>query len=89
MSTLARPFVHLNGTSREALQQSLADAADAITTAKEVLCKCAPHMRDYYVQDNWEKVFRIAQDEHTARLDKLLIVREELSAIHRALNPGH
>lgn len=76
---LAAPRVHLNGTSQDELLDQLCRACDAVRAAEAALCSAAPNARDYYVQE--ADSFRIAQNQHFERLNKLRIVREELEHI--------
>lgn len=45
-----KPTIHLNGSSRETLQQGFEKAYRAINAAQEAFAECAPNARDYYVQ---------------------------------------
>ncbi len=83
MPTLAIPTVHLNGTSREALLEGLCEAVHALHEAGSAMAKASPNMRDYYI--NGADAFIVAQDQHTARMDKIREVITELQTIAEAL----
>jgi hypothetical protein len=81
--TLTLPTVHLNGTSRDELQRQIFFAITAIENAIRKLNNAAPNGRDYYPQGQnaWGK----ANDQHVARVGKLVAVVDELEAIATAL----
>lgn len=86
MSALAIPSVHLNGTSKESLEQQLREAASAVATAIEKLNAAAPHPRDYYVQNG--DAFMRAQAEYRVRLERLESVGKELLEIYEGIYFG-
>jgi hypothetical protein len=73
------PTVHMNGTSRNELQEQLLNARKAIRTAIEALSAACPHDRDYYVQS--PAAGSIARDQHRDRLRRLISVQTELEII--------
>lgn len=77
---LAAPTLHLNGSSADALMDPIRDAASAINDSMEKLLACAPHGRDYYVQQD-PKALENATAQHVGRLEKLQGVYDELVAI--------
>jgi hypothetical protein len=84
MTHLAVPTVHNNGTSRKALTDSLSNAYAKIGEAIEALSQCAPHRRDYYVQNTGS--FEAAQAEHITRMNLLHTARNEVLQIHGAIS---
>jgi hypothetical protein len=73
------PTVHLNGTSRNELQNQLFNARKAIRTAIEALSAACPHDRDYYVQS--PNAGPVARNQHRDRLRRLISVQTELEII--------
>jgi hypothetical protein len=73
------PTIHLNGTSKDDLLEALMEANAAIRDAQKKLAETAPNGRDYYPQG--PNVIYQAQDEHVARMNKLVEVERELSEI--------
>jgi hypothetical protein len=73
------PTVHLNGTSRNELQEQLRNARKAIRTAIEALSAACPHDRDYYVQS--ATAGPKARDQHRNRLRRLVSVQTEIETI--------
>lgn len=76
---MTHPIVHMNGTSRESLQQQNLDAVLAVSCAIEALQNAAPHGRDYYPLGN--DAYNRAHAEWCSRIDRLTAVRDELTAI--------
>lgn len=77
--TIARPTVHLNGTSRDELKRQYLDAYRAVDAAIDAVQRACPNGRDYYVQP--VGAFQTAQGEHQRRLERLEGVKRELSLI--------
>ena len=64
------PTVHINGTSRDDLENqqiAVVHAADKLLTA---LSNASPHARDYYVQDDMAAVE--AAREHRVRIEAVV-----------------
>ena len=80
---LAVPTVHLNGTSRRELMEQICAAMTALQEAEAALRRASPHGRDYYPQG--EHALARAQSDHTARLERLRSIYDELEAIGEAL----
>lgn len=80
------PTVHLNGSGKESLRGDLVGAIRGIQTAQEALKQCAPHGRDYYVQENditpSGKPYNRAREEWADRMNKLESVKIELFTIY-------
>lgn len=74
--SLTKPTIHVNGTSREELYHQLLTASSAVRGALSALAGAAPHARDYYSQESGS--YPRAHAEHSARVQKLVDVREEL-----------
>lgn len=85
---LTTPTIHLNGTSRESLMDSLMNAGAAIKKAIRALQEAAPHGRDYYPQG--PDVYRKAVAEYEERIDKLTSVVQDISIMLEAIDaaPG-
>jgi hypothetical protein len=75
------PVVHINGSGKHNLIQGYREASMAVGDAIEKICQAYPHMRDYYIMDNSEELFKQAQEQHYARIDKLREVATELNAL--------
>lgn len=80
---IAKPTIHLNGTSRESLLESYMAAGDAITVAIQQLIQAAPNGRDYYPQG--DGALREAMRQHEERIASLRKVMEELQEIAEAI----
>lgn len=80
---MIHPTIHLNGTSKEALEEGYADALQALAVAIRAVESTAPNMRDYYVQG--PEAFPQASAEHRARVERLTAVRQELTDLWGAL----
>lgn len=78
------PTIHLNGTSREALQEQIAEACSAIRAAENALIAAQPNARDYYPQG--DGAYRRAECEHARRLSALVDVRTELELMYDAID---
>ena len=76
---LAKPTIHLNGTSAEMLARDYGDARYAADLAYEKLKRTAPNGRDYYTQG--ANAMDRAEKEHRARLTKLQEVFDELETL--------
>lgn len=77
------PTLHLNGTSGTDLLDNYDFASQAVRRAIEGLCDARPNPRDYYTQGN--DAFRLACEEHNARVAKLQSVLEDVRAIHESV----
>ena len=75
---LELPRVHLNGTSRQVLQEQYRAASDALRLAIEGVEGTSPNARDYYVSGG---SYRNAAQEHRSRMERLRSVRAELVVI--------
>lgn len=84
------PTVHMNGTSKKDLLEALDAAHAAVLEAQRLLAQTAPNGRDYYLQPD-PRAFYKAQDEHCARMQKLVDVQRELEeqGEHLALGPDN
>jgi len=74
------PYVHLNGTSREALLDQLREAKTAVEAARDAVGSAGPHGRDYYVIS--ATAFDQAQRDHQSRMERLTSVLEELTEMY-------
>jgi hypothetical protein len=79
---ITTPTVHMNGTSRDALQEQFENAYKAAGKFLDVIKEACPNARDYYVQG--DGAFTKARDEHYARLKKVQEIREEYLALFQA-----
>jgi hypothetical protein len=75
------PLVHLNGSGKKNLVEGYVQAARAVGDAMALVCEAYPHMRDYYPLDNPDKHFKLAQEQHRSRIDRLREVAVELNAL--------
>ena len=80
---LAKPTVHMNGTSKQVLMDQLCNAIDAIHVAGNTLAAAYPNGRDYYPQG--ADAIHLAMNQHAARMAKLREVAEELREIVESL----
>ena len=78
------PTIHLNGTSKERLIESLCNASNALNDAYSALKETAPNGRDYYPQG--PQALKQATDEHMLRLRKLDAVKAEIDALTLAID---
>ncbi len=78
------PTIHLNGTSKESLIESLCEASQAIELAYKALKQTAPHGRDYYPQG--PEAIREAIKEHNNRLRLLDEVKNEIDDMTRKID---
>lgn len=74
------PIVHLNGTGARSLTEDYLQAANAIGDAIEKVQAAGPNMRDYYCSPD-PLAFEKASQEHWARIQKLVEVKDALNAI--------
>ncbi len=77
--SLAIPTVHLNGTSRDELEEQSREAVFAIGAAIDAMRHVCPNDRDYFVQG--PRAGMIAREQHRDRLTRLESVRQELENI--------
>ena len=83
---MRKPTIHLNGSSAQSLFDGYRNALDKVTEAIEALQACAPHGRDYYVQDGPAAIPGIgatneAINEHRLRFEMLNAVRRDLEKL--------
>jgi hypothetical protein len=78
------PTIHLNGTSRQELLDGYVVTLSAVCDAIIALGKTYPNGRDYYVQG--PDATHNAMEEHRARLQRLISVRDELNEIAEAIS---
>lgn len=79
------PLIHGNGTSAEELKTNLENAYAAIYAAQDVLRKCAPNGRDYYVGD--VHLCR-AEAQHRRRQESLTDVMQSLTEEMELIDEG-
>lgn len=73
------PTIHLNGTSREALESEAMASYDALRAAGDALCAMMVNGRDFYPQG--PDAFTAARAEHVSRIDKLRAVLAEIEQL--------
>lgn len=78
---LIMPLVHINGSGKKNLIDGYLTASRAVQDAMVKIAEAYPHMRDYYPLDNDKELFKHAQEQHYARIDKLREVATELNAL--------
>jgi|WetSurSiteA1Bulk_404760.scaffolds.fasta_scaffold24201_1 hypothetical protein len=81
---LVVPTIHLNGSSPDRLMEVIREAAGGVDDARRKLQECAPHGRDYYVQQDPEALTK-ATEQHLARMAKLDGVYDDLAALYEAI----
>lgn len=79
MTELTMPIIHLNGSSARSLLEDSCTAMTAVRKAIDALNVTGPNARDYYPKG--PEFFRVAQDQHHARIAKLQEVLAELEQI--------
>ena len=72
-------MIHMNGTGYRDLYEQYSAARAAVGDAITALCKATPNGRDYYPQPSG--TMGRAQDEHQARVTKLIGITAELEYI--------
>lgn len=83
--SVAVPFVHLNGSSRESLLENLEAAYSAVNAALDALRQCAPNGRDAYpVPGLMERLTA----QHRQRQEHLQAVADSLEAEAIAIQEG-
>lgn len=80
---LEMPFIHLNGTSRESLEEQVSTAYGAILNAVKALEGMHPNGRDYYPKG--ADALARATEQHQSRVDRLVAIKDELMAYHMLL----
>ena len=78
------PTVHLNGTSREALQEQYREAYSKLGETLVALIAAGPNGRDYYPQGS--DVLLIAQREHRERIAKVRSVQDDMLALFESVD---
>ncbi len=81
---LAIPTVHLNGTSRNELLEQVRNAYTALQDAINVMCKAAPHGRDYYPQTS-DAPYELARTQHYNRITKIEEVMKEYLQMYKEI----
>jgi hypothetical protein len=79
------PIVHLNGTSQRELLEQISEVMRAIEVLFTAMQKAAPHSRDYYPFPDGAAAFRVAVEEHTARLRRVEFVKQDYEALGIAI----
>ena len=75
----AAPMIHMNGTGYTDLYNGHEAVYHALEAVSRLICAAAPNGRDYYVQPSG--TMERAQDQHSARIRKLLEVKAEVEYI--------
>ena len=83
---LSVPMVHLNGSGKPNLMKPLEAADKGLSEAYSALRQAGPHMRDYYVLPNGEEAFKLAVKQHSARMERLKAVQDELVELLGAID---
>lgn len=83
MSSIIKPLVHLNGTSRASLEEQYLQAIQAVREAQKALTLAYPNGRDYYPLGADASARAMA--EHRARVEKLTAVEDELVDIYESI----
>ena len=85
-SRITPPRVHMNGTAKSTLIADFTGAMAAIRAARKAVELAAPHARDYYVRDDGNLAFRVAQRQHAARYKALDDMHAEFEALAMAVD---
>lgn len=80
------PTIHINGTSAVALSEAYEAAYRILGTAIEVVQQTLPNARDYYPQG--DTAYVDARDEHRARMEKLVAIRNDMLTLFLAVDEG-
>ena len=82
---MAKPALHMNGTSQADLFNQYLNAVLAIEAAIDAVGQAAPHGRDYYTQtpEDWQE----AREEHEGTLIDLERMRARYTALARHCMP--
>lgn len=82
---MRKPSIHLNGSDPKSLFDGYYAALQAVQTAQAKLAQCAPHGRDYYVQEPTPGIGKDAaseaMDEHRQRLLWLENIERDLERL--------
>ena len=81
--SLAIPAIHNNGTSKKELVDNLKEVYSSLREALNKLRKTAPHMRDYYTNQNND--YEIAEVQFNNRYCAIVKVMNELQQIAIAI----
>lgn len=81
LETLEVPTLHQNGSGKAVLMAHLKGPILALDDAIRELRACAPHARDYYIKG--DDAFPRAQEQHAARMRKLMDIRDEFSYLYQ------
>lgn len=73
--SIVLPIVHLNGTSRETLQDTRSETYRALDDALSALKRMAPNGRDYYVSPG---LMEAAQKQHERRMQAITDLMDEI-----------
>lgn len=73
---MRKPTIHMNGSNGQSLFDGYYAALEAVQAAQKALAACAPHGRDYYVQEG--DATNEAIEEHRARYVALAKVEDDL-----------
>lgn len=84
MAKVPAPTIHSNGSHAEGLRDKARAAMDALGEAIRAVADMGPNARDYYPQG--PDAALQAQRAHEDRIRRLQAVREEISAIHDAID---
>jgi hypothetical protein len=74
------PTIHLNGTAASDLYDQYAAVADSLRESIRIMRENGPNARDYYVNPK-HGAFQLAVEEHTARVQALLVVLFDVESI--------
>ena len=80
---MQHPRIHLNGTASAELVQGYADAIYSLNEAISAVKRAGPNDRDYYVIG--PEAVKLAHTEHRARVQKLMDIWRELTALAEAI----
>ncbi len=81
LSELAKPMIHMNGTSKESINKDLERVYTALSAAYEALKQCCPHGRDYYTYNDNSSTYEKALAEHRERQKAIDAIKDEIEAL--------
>lgn len=78
------PMIHMNGSGALNLLAHYDKVRQCLYDALQDMAFNRPHMRDYYPLPNADEAFKIARDEHQARMTAIHGILDDYEALIRA-----
>jgi hypothetical protein len=79
------PVININGSSPKTMVDDILTALKALNAAADAVVQTAPHPRDWQTVKDGDALFRVARDQHHARLYRLGVTHAELEAVGIAI----